>query len=139
MTFTQQERQRLAALSDVLIPAADGHLSASQADVAGQGLDQFLATCPEMAAGLRAVLLKAGNGDADTALVSLRNSHPAEFGILAEFAAGAYFLNPEICKAIGYAGQTARAIDPSPDYLENGLLDSVIRRGPIYRPTPAAP
>jgi len=139
MTFTNQERARLANLADVLIPPADGYLSASAADVAGLGLDQVLATCPEMAPGLRELLLKAGSDDPTNAVVRLREKEPATFAVLAEFAASAYFLNPEVCKAIGYAGQTARPIDPAPDYLENGLLDSVVRRGPIYRPTPAAP
>ena len=26
--------------------------------------------------------------------------------------------------------------DPRPDFMEDGLLESVIKRGPIYRPTP---
>jgi hypothetical protein len=139
MSFTSQERKRLAELADVLIPTAGGHSSASQADVAGSGLDQVLATCPEMAASLRGLMVKAGNGDAVAAVANLRTNHNAEFGILAEFTAGAYFLNCAVREAIGYAGQTGRPIDPAPDYLENGLLDSVIHRGPIYRPTPAAP
>jgi len=137
MSFNTQERERLAALADVLIPAARGHLSASQADVAGDGLDQVLTTCPEMVAGLRDMMLKAGTGDAAAAVATLRANHAAAFGVLTEFAAGAYFLYPAVRGAIGYGGQTARPIDPAPDYLENGLLDSVIRRGPIYRPTPA--
>ena len=51
---------------------------------------------------------------------------------------GAYFLNPAMREAIGYPGVEARPIDPDapPDYLEDGLLDSVIARGPVYRPTP---
>ena len=136
MSFTKQQRERLGELADVLIPAAPGHLSASQADVAGSGLDPMLATCPELAGGLHGVLSKAAAGDAATAVDRLRENEPAAFGILAEFAAAAYFLNPTVRETIGYAGQTARPIDPSPDYLEDGLLDSVIRRGPIYRPTP---
>jgi len=139
MSFTRQERERLAELADILIPAAAGYLSASQADVAGSGLDQVLSTCPEMAAGLRNLLLKVGNDDAATAVGNLRMNHPTAFGVLAEFAAGAYFLNPAVRESIGYAGQTPRPIDLRSDYLENGLLDSVVRRGPIYRPTPAAP
>lgn len=139
MSFTRQERKRLAELADVLIPAAAGYLSASQADVAGSGLDQVLVTCPEMASGLRNLLLKAGYDDAAAAVGNLRTNHPAEFGLLAEFAASAYFLDPAVRESIGYAGQTPRAIDPRSDYLENGLLDSVVRRGPIYRPTPTAP
>jgi hypothetical protein len=52
--------------------------------------------------------------------------------------AGAYFLNPEVRKAVGYGGQLQVAIvaeDP-PDYEQDGLLASVVARGPIYRPTP---
>jgi hypothetical protein len=139
MTFTKEQRARLAALADVLIPAAEGHLSASQADVGGQGLDQVLATCPELAGGLRALLDRASDQNADEAVAHLHRNDPAIFGVLAEFAAGAYFLNPAVRAAIGYSGQTPRPIDPTPDYLENGLLESVIRRGPIYRATPATP
>ncbi len=139
MTFTIQERQRLAELADVLIPAGDSNLSASQADVGGRGLELFLATCPEMASSLQELLLKAANSDAPAAAANLREKDPSAFAVLAEFAAGAYFLNSAVREAIGYAGQTARPFDPAPDYLEDGLLDSVIRRGPIYRPTPSAP
>jgi hypothetical protein len=39
-------------------------------------------------------------------------------------------------KAINYHGQTPQPIPTEPDYLEDGLLESVIGRGPIYRPTP---
>jgi hypothetical protein len=45
-------------------------------------------------------------------------------------------MNPAVQELIGYSNQTPRSIDPHPDYLDDGLLDSVIRRGPIYRPTP---
>jgi hypothetical protein len=57
--------------------------------------------------------------------------------MLAVSVPGAYFLNPKIRAAFGYAGQEAVPIDPNapPDYLEGGLLDSVINRGPVYRPT----
>ena len=47
MSFNQAERELLARLADVLIPAGGGHPSASDADVAGNGLDLVLATCPE--------------------------------------------------------------------------------------------
>ncbi|HEY2411967.1 MAG TPA: hypothetical protein VGI40_06980 [Pirellulaceae bacterium] len=137
MSFTDVERKRIGELADVLIPAADGHLSASQADVASRGLNLYLQTCPEMAAGLRQVLQKTGNAAAAAAVETLRTRDPATFGTLAEFAAGAYFLNPQVRDAIGYAGQTPHPIDPTPDYLNDGLLESVIQRGPIFRPTPS--
>jgi hypothetical protein len=52
--------------------------------------------------------------------------------------AGAYFLNPEVRRLIGYPGQEARPIEPEdpPDYEQDGLLASVVERGPIFRPTP---
>jgi len=136
MSFSDAERKRLGALADVLIPAAEGRLSASQADVSGSGLDQVLATCPEMAGGLREVLELAGQMDAEAAVAWLSENQRAAFFQLCEFAAGAYFLNPVVREAIGYAGQTARAIDPRPDYLDEGLLESVIQRAPVYRATP---
>lgn len=136
MRFTDDERKRLAELADVLIPAAGDHLSASEAEVAGSGLDQWLSKCPEMAKGLSQLLSKAADDDAMTAVTRLRQNDATAFGVLAEFAAGAYFLNQAVRTALGYAGQTANPIDPAPDYLDDGLLESVIRRGPIYRPTP---
>jgi hypothetical protein len=137
MSFSEDERNRLAELADVLIPAVAGCLSATAAGVAGSGLDQFLATCPETASGLRQILIRAGNEEAAKVVDEFRKNEPATFGVLAELAAGTYFLNPKVREAIGYAGQTARPIDPSPDYLDDGLVESVIRRGPIYRPTPS--
>jgi hypothetical protein len=67
----------------------------------------------------------------------LRATRPDDFAMLAVSVPGAYFLNPKIRAAFGYAGQEAVPIDPNapPDYLEGGLLDSVINRGPVYRPT----
>ena len=136
MSFTPAERELLAQLADVLIPPAEGHLSASAAGVAAAGLDAVLETCPEMAAGLRELLGKAVGRSAADAVADFRKNDAAAFGILAEFAAGAYFMNPAVRQTIAYEGQTARAIDPRPDYLDDGLLDSVIARGPVYRPTP---
>jgi hypothetical protein len=134
MSFSSVERELLAGLADVLIPAGDGHSSASAADVAGTGLDQVLATCPEAFAGLRDVLAKTKGRSPAEAVAYLQAHDAAAFGVLAEFAAGAYFMNPRVREAIGYGGQTARAIDPEPDYLD--LLECVVRRGPIYRATP---
>jgi hypothetical protein len=137
MTLSEQERKALAALADVLIPAGADLPSASAADVAGKWLDQVLAACPDLAAGLRELLHKTAGQEPGAAVAALRATDTAAFSVLAEVVAGAYFLNPDVRRAIGYSGQTARPIDPRPDYMEDGLLESVIRRGPIYRPTPA--
>lgn len=136
MNFEQDDRTLFSALADVLIPAGNGMPSASQADVAGQWLDAVLAARPDIADGLRDVLDQARDRDPADVVADLRLNDPAAFGVLAEVVPGAYFMNPEVQQAIGYAGQGPRPIDPRPDYMEDGLLESVIRRGPIYRPTP---
>jgi hypothetical protein len=139
MTFSDGERAALAALADVLIPAGDSCPSASSAEVAGQWLDQVLTACPDLTAGLQDVLRKTTGRDPREAVEHLRTKDTAAFTVLAEVVSGAYFLNPDVRRAIGYSGQGPRPIDPRPDYMEHGLLESVLRRGPIYRPTPAGP
>ncbi len=136
MNIDPHERDVLAGLADVLIPAGDGMPSASQADVAGEWLDAVLAARPDLTKGLRDVLSKAHDRDPFEVVANLRANDADAFSVLAEVVPSAYFMNPDVRRAIGYAGQGPRPIDPRPDYMEDSLLESVIRRGPIYRPTP---
>jgi hypothetical protein len=136
MTFDANERIVLAALADVLIPAGDGFPSASHAGVAGEALDLVLSFRPDIAPGLKRVLACATGRSAAQFVAELQANDPAGFGLLAELVPGAYFLNPEVRARLGYHGQGPRAIHPHPDYLDDGLLQSVIDRGPIFRPTP---
>src|SRR5262245_40578744 len=136
MSFDRDERSLLARLADELIPADGQHRSASQAEVAAVWLDKVLEARPDLSEGLRSILDNARGCEPAQFVAELPGSDAAAFGILAEVVAGAYFMNPLVQQAIGYAGQTPLAIDPHPDYLDDGLLESVIQRGPIYRPTP---
>jgi hypothetical protein len=132
------DRTTLTALADVLIPAGADLPSASQAGVPEQGLDLVLTALPEVAEPLAALLQALGNQEPVAAIARLQIDDPAGFDLLCTVVAGAYFLNPEVRQAIGYPGQQALPIqveDP-PDYEQDGLLASVIARGPIYRPTP---
>jgi hypothetical protein len=127
-----QQRATLARLADELIPSADGMPSASQAGVAGPLLDQVLALRPDFVAPLMEVV------DRFATISEVQDRAPGGFAILTEVVAGGYFLSPEVREQIGYRGQQSVPIvseDP-PDYEQNGLLASVISRGPIYRPTP---
>ena len=137
MTFDINERDVLAALADVLIPAAEGFPSASQAGVAGEGLDAVISFRPDLAGGLKRLLDAARGRPAADVVADLQRDDPASFGLLAELVPGAYFLNPGVRALLAYSGQGPRPIDSHPDYLEDGLLQSVLDRGPIYRPTPA--
>ena len=136
MNLDADQRAAFAALADVLVPAVDGFPSASQAGVATEGLDQVVSFQPGIAADLMNVLEKATARQPAEAVADLQKNDPTAFGVLAELVAGAYFLNPLVRARLGYTGQGPRPIDPHPDYLDDGLLQSVLSRGPIYRPTP---
>ena len=138
MSFDPAQRAVLAGLADVLIPAADGMPSASAAAVAGQGLNQVLAAVPSLGASLADVLARAKGREPAEVVASLARTDPAAYGILTEVVTAAYFMNPDVRKAVGYTGQGPSPLDPRVDYMEAGLLESVIKRGPIYRPTPKA-
>jgi hypothetical protein len=138
VSFDSSQRAVLARLADILIPAGDGMPSASAAGVAGQGLDQVLAAVPSLGVSLADVLVRAKDREPAEVVADLARTDPAAHGILTEVVTAAYFMNPDVRKAVGYAGQGPSPLDPRVDYMEDGLLESVIKRGPIYRPTPKA-
>jgi hypothetical protein len=135
MSLSEARRAQLGAIADELIPAGSGMPSASEAGVSGQYLDEVLAARPDLASPLEAAL--ASVEGVEDAIAALRADAGA-WGVITAVVPAAYFLNPEMRAAIGYPGLEARPIDPdaAPDYLEDGLLDSVVARGPVYRPTP---
>jgi hypothetical protein len=134
----ERQRATLAALADALIPAGEGMPSASEAGVAGRWLDEVLTTLPEAEPALDALLASLDGAAPIREVARLQIEDPAVFDLLCTVVAGAYFLNPEVRQAIGYPGQQALPIIPEtpPDYEQDGLLASVIARGPIYRPIP---
>lgn len=136
--ISSERRAQLGAIADELIPAGSGMPSASGAGVSGEFLDEVLAARPDLASPLDAALATVDGLSAQDALASLRENADG-WGVLTAVVPAAYFLNPAMRAAIGYPGLEARPIDPdaAPDYLEDGLLDSVVARGPVYRPTPA--
>jgi hypothetical protein len=137
-SLSETDRAAFGALADLLIPSGESMPSATEAGVAGKWLDQVLAVRPDFGPPLLAVIEAARGADPAGAMARFRASDPAGFGVLAEVVAGAYFLNPQVRKAIGYGGQQQVPIVPEtpPDYEQDGLLASVVGRGPIYRPTP---
>jgi hypothetical protein len=136
--FGAEKRAQLGGLADELIPAGSGMPSASAAGVAGRYLDALLEARPDLAAPLLTALEQVEDLAPGAAIAHLRDAHPDGWGVLTAIVPGAYFLNPEMRAAIGFPGLEARPIDAAaePDYLAGGLLDSVVARGPVYRPTP---
>jgi hypothetical protein len=136
--FDADRRAVLAAVADVLIPKGDGMPSASEAGVAARWLDEVLRLRPDFGPQLAAVLDRMKGVDPSASVARVRAEDPAGFGVLAEVVAGGYFLNPEVRSAIGYPGQQSVPIEHEEpaDYERDGLIASVISRGPVYRPTP---
>jgi hypothetical protein len=140
VSFDTQRRAQLAAIADELIPPGSGMPPASEAGVAGRYLDEALAARPDLAAPLLTALEQVEGLAPGAAIARLRDQDADGWAVLTTIVPGAYFLNPEMRAAIGYPGLEARPIDPDaePDYLADGLLDSVIARGLVFRPTPRA-
>lgn len=60
------------------------------------------------------------------------------FHAVANLVAGAYLMSAEVRTRIGYPGQARRPahLEEAADQLSDDILDPVLSRGPIYRPTP---
>lgn len=134
--LTTHQRDRLATIADVLIPAAEGMPSATEADVPNTWIDHALGYRPDLAEGLAAALEAAGDLPADEAVEHLNSTQIPAFEALGTLLAGAYFLNPQIRELIGYPGQVATMPkDDTDTYVD--LLMTVMERGPVYRDVPA--
>lgn len=134
------QRAVLAALADVLIPAAEGMPSASEANAHGKWLDRALAARRDLEPVLARVLAEARGRDPDEEVRRLDAEEPEAFAALMTLVAGAYTMNLKVRKRLGYPGQKHNP--PFPDeaeyYLDGGLLDPVLERGPFGpQPSPA--
>ena len=132
------DRARLALFADVLIAGGAGLPPASAVDPDGAWLDRVLAVREDLAPLVAKVI--ALEGDPTAVLGTLKHQNRPTFDSFAFAIAGAYLINPRIRKLLGFPGAMPEANPAYPDeaesYLEDGILDVVIQRGPIYRPTP---
>jgi hypothetical protein len=136
---TPEQRTALAALADVLLPAGDGMPAASDVSVQGRWIDRALGARPDLEAGLLRVLDGAGELGPEAVLDRLRSEDPGAHEMLVLLVTGAYYMHPKVRKLIGYPGQkpSREYPDEAEYYLRDGLLDPVLARGQIYRPTPS--
>jgi len=133
-------RTVFARLADVLIPEGAGMPSGGEVALERGALDAVLELLPDVVAGLAGLLRAAADAAPAAEVERLRAEDEAGFQLLTTVVAGGYFLDQGVRDALGYRGQEAVPIVPvdPPDYERDGLLASVIERGPIYRPTPPA-
>ena len=129
------DRETLAALADVLIPTADGMPSASEAGATGPLLDEVLRVRGDLEEPLATLTVAAANKDPRAEVDRLKADEPELFEALTTAIAGGYFMSGDVRERLGYPGQQALQLE---DDHDPALLQPVIDRGPIYRPTPGS-
>jgi len=132
-------RDRLIELADELIPA-DGQMpAASEAGVADTQLTVVADARPDLVGPLRRVLSKPGKEmTAPEFLNAIQSTDPEGHEALVLTVVGGYYTNPHVVRLLGYSGQHASPVTPDiyPSYVEEGLLEAVIDRGPLFRQIP---
>jgi hypothetical protein len=138
--LSEAERERLGAIADEMIAGGAGLPSATGAEVHTLWIDRVMAVRLDMAEAVREVLSR--EGEPAEVVAALQREERDLFGTLAFAVAGAYLINPRVRRELGFPGPAPMKNPALPDeadaYLEDGILDVVIARGPIYRPTPDA-
>ncbi len=128
------ERATFRAVADRLIPAASGMPSAA-AVVTDDRLRFVLNARPDLIDSLRAALRAELGGDVAARLDALAADDPGALGALQLAIVAGYYTDREVRGLIGYPGQAALELRSweYPAYLEEGLIDAVLARGPMWR------
>ena len=132
--LSHDERATFAAIADHLIPAAHGMPSA--ADVLTDDRLRFVLNArPDLGEPLRAALRGELGDDVGTRLETLGRDDPTVLGALQLVIVAGYYTDRNVRELIGYPGQMALDIRSweYPAYLEEGLIDAVLARGPVWR------
>jgi hypothetical protein len=98
-------------------------------------LEFVLRARPDLAEPLRAALAPHLGDDPHVRLDRLGLEDPAALGALQLAIVGGYYTDRRVRELIGYPGQVAIELRSweYPTYLEEGLIDAVLARGPVWR------
>lgn len=132
-TLSEDEGAVFAAIADHLIPAAHGMPSA--AEVATEDRLQFvLRSRPDLGDPLKAALRPELGPSVADRLVKLADE-PTNLGALQLVLVSGYYTDKRVRELIAYPGQVALELRSweLPFYLEEGLIDAVMARGPVWR------
>jgi hypothetical protein len=132
--LTDAERARLARIADHLIPAAHGMPSAAGV-LTDERLRFVFNARPDLLEPVRAALGAASADDPAERLAALAERDPAALGALQLAIVAGYYTDKDVRERIGYPGQIALSIRSweVPQYVEDGLIDNVLARGPVWR------
>ncbi|MGP1358060.1 hypothetical protein [Roseicyclus sp.] len=133
MTLTREERARLAALARIMIPGGAGQPGAADLRLQDTPVEEVLRIDSSRLAPLRRFLALKGETDDLPAIEALAQRDPEGFGALSIVLANAYFMQPEVRRAIGYPGQEARDSSVGLNAEDMELVSDVTRRGAVYR------
>lgn len=136
--FTDSDRGIFGKMADIIIPAWEQMPSASAVGVHEKLLDAVLQARPDLVDGVKSAVEFCRGRSAGEAVNDLFRSDKAVFDAFTLAATGAYYMDKTVRKLLGYPGQESPPYDPmeTPDYLTDGLLERVTRRGAIYKSTP---
>jgi len=132
--LTDGERAVLASVAEHLIPAAHGMPSA--AEVLTDDRVRFVLTArPDLIDPIRMALRVDLDDDPAARIAALAADDPAALGALQLAIVAGYYTDKRVRVLIGYPGQEAIAIRSweVPPYVEEGLIDAVLARGPVWR------
>jgi hypothetical protein len=132
--LTDAERAIIASVADHLIPAAHGMPSAADV-LTGERLLFVFHARPDLEQPVRTALRAGIAEGADTRLAALAADDPAALGALQLTIVAGYYTDKRVRELIGYPGQEALTIRTweVPPYIEEGLIDAVLARGPVWR------
>jgi hypothetical protein len=131
--LSDAERAAFTALADHLIPAAHGMPSAAEI-VTDERLRFVLRSRPDLEEPLRAALRPDLGADVAERLARLADE-PTNLSGLQLTIVGGYYTSKRVRELIEYPGQMAIELRSweYPAYLEEGLIDALLARGPTWR------
>ena len=131
--LSARELADLAAVADLMIPAA--HAMPSAADVVTVDRLRFvLSARPDLVEPLRRALREELGADPHVRLDALA-AEATNLAALQLVIVAGYYTDRGVRELIGYPGQMAIELKSwiFPPYLEEGLIDAVMARGPVWR------
>jgi hypothetical protein len=132
--FDGDRLMTLARIADHLIPEAHGMPSAAEV-VDAQRIAFVLNARPDLRGLLVQSLRPELGNDPAARLAALAKDEQENLAALQLVIVGGYYTDKRVRDLIGYNGQEAIEVKSwlMPQYLEEGLIDKVLERGPVWR------
>lgn len=136
MSLSPARRATLARLAALMAPGDRTMPSASAIELAAAPAEHVLRISAHLRDPLFA-FLDAAESVADlSGLEAVAQADREGFAALSVTVANAYFMHPDVRRAIGYPGQEARDSGVGLSETDRALLETVRGRGTIYRDVP---